>query len=54
MVALSTAKQVSVIGDPQNGLEVTAAFLDAASTPRTAGVMLNSPCNPTGAVYSES
>jgi aspartate aminotransferase len=54
MVALSRAKPVSVIGDPQNGLKVTAAFLDAASTPRTAGVMLNSPCNPTGAVYSES
>jgi aspartate aminotransferase len=54
MVALSRAKPVSVIGDPRNGLKVTAAFLDAASTPRTAGVMLNSPCNPTGAVYSES
>ena len=54
MVALSRAKPVSVIGDPQNGLKVTAAFLDAASTPRTTGVMLNSPCNPTGAVYSES
>jgi aspartate aminotransferase len=54
MVALSRAKPVSVIGDPENGLKVTAAFLDAASTPRTKGLMLNSPCNPTGAVYSES
>jgi aspartate aminotransferase len=54
MVALSRAKPVSVIGDPENGLKVTAAFLDAASTPRTKGVMLNSPCNPTGAVYTES
>ena len=52
MVALSRAKPVSVIGDPKNGLKVTAAFLDAASTPRTRGIMLNSPCNPTGAVYS--
>jgi len=52
MVALSRAKPVSVIGDPKNGLKVTAAFLDAASTPRTSGIMLNSPCNPTGAVYS--
>jgi aspartate aminotransferase len=52
MVALSKAKAVSVIGDPENGLKVTAAFLDAASTPRTRGIMLNSPCNPTGAVYS--
>ncbi len=31
MVALSRAKPVSVVGDPQNGLKVTAAFLDAAS-----------------------
>jgi aspartate aminotransferase len=52
MVALSKAKAVAVIGDPENGLKVTAAFLDAASTPRTRGIMLNSPCNPTGAVYS--
>ncbi|MBA2686370.1 MAG: pyridoxal phosphate-dependent aminotransferase [Gemmatimonadaceae bacterium] len=52
MVALSKAKPVSVIGDPANGLKATAAFLDAASTPRTKGIMLNSPCNPTGAVYS--
>lgn len=52
MVALSRAKPVAVVGDPQNGLKVTAAFLDAASTPRTRGIMLNSPCNPTGAVYS--
>ncbi len=52
MVALSKAKPVSVIGDPENGLKVTAAYLDAASTPRTRGIMLNSPCNPTGAVYS--
>jgi aspartate aminotransferase len=52
MVALSRAKPVSVVGDPLNGLKVTAAFLDAASTPRTRGIMLNSPCNPTGAVYS--
>ena len=52
MVALSRAKPVSVIGDPENGLKVTAAYLDAASTPRTKGIMLNSPCNPTGAVYS--
>lgn len=52
MVALSRAKAVSVIGDPANGLKVTAEYLDAASTPRTKGIMLNSPCNPTGAVYS--
>ncbi|MDQ2930294.1 MAG: pyridoxal phosphate-dependent aminotransferase [Gemmatimonadota bacterium] len=52
MVALSRAKPVAVIGDPANGLKVTVAYLDAAATPRTKGIMLNSPCNPTGAVYS--
>ena len=39
------------LGDPANGLKVTAESLAAAATPRTRGVMLNSPCNPTGAVY---
>lgn len=52
MVALARATAVPVYGDPVMGLKVTASMLDAASTPRTRGVMLNSPCNPTGAVYS--
>lgn len=51
MVALSRAEAVPVYGDPANGLKVSAASLAAAATPRTRGVMLNSPCNPTGAVY---
>jgi aspartate aminotransferase len=52
MVALARATAVPVHGDPAAGLKVTPAMLEAASTPRTRGVMLNSPCNPTGAVYS--
>ena len=51
MVALSRAEPVPVYGDPANGLKVTAESLAAAATPATKGVMLNSPCNPTGAVY---
>jgi len=51
MVTLSRAEAVPVHGDPANGLKVTAASLAAAATPRTKGVLLNSPCNPTGAVY---
>ena len=51
MVALAKATAVPVMGDPARGLTVTAASLAAAATPRTRGVMLNSPCNPTGAVY---
>jgi aspartate aminotransferase len=52
MVALARATAVPVYGDPAAGLKVTPSMLEAASTSRTRGVMLNSPCNPTGAVYS--
>lgn len=51
MVTLARADAVPVYGDPANGLKVTAEQLAAAATERTKGVMLNSPCNPTGAVY---
>ncbi|GAB1342294.1 pyridoxal phosphate-dependent aminotransferase [Gemmatimonas sp.] len=52
MVELARATSVPVLGDPANSLKVTADMLAAAATPRTKGVMLNSPNNPTGAVYS--
>jgi aspartate aminotransferase len=52
MVALAKAVPVPVFGARSRGLKVTAAELADAATPRTRGVMLNSPCNPTGAVYS--
>jgi len=51
MVALARATAVPVMGDPACGFRVTAQQLAAAATPRTRGVMLNSPCNPTGASY---
>jgi aspartate aminotransferase len=41
-----------VFGEESNDLKVTAAQLAAAATPRTKGLMLNSPSNPTGAVYT--
>jgi aspartate aminotransferase len=37
---------------PENGFKLTPAQLNAAITPRTKWLMLNSPSNPTGAVYS--
>ena len=37
---------------PENGFKITPAQLDAAITPRTKWLMLNSPSNPTGAVFS--
>ena len=52
MVELARATAVPVFGDPSNSLKVTASQLAAAATPRTRGLMLNSPSNPTGAVYS--
>lgn len=52
MVELARATSVPVMGDPDNSLKVTAEMLAAAATPRTKGLMLNSPSNPTGAVYS--
>ncbi len=52
MVELARATSVPVFGDPARSLKVTAEQLAAAATPRTRGLMLNSPSNPTGAVYS--
>ena len=52
MVELARAVSVPVFGDPANDLKVTAEQLRAAATPRTKGLMLNSPSNPTGAVYT--
>lgn len=37
--------------DAQRGYLLTAEALEAAITPKTRWVLLNSPCNPTGAVY---
>ncbi len=54
MVELARATAVPVMGDPANSLKVTADMLAAAATPRTKGLMLNSPSNPTGAVYSRA
>ena len=52
MVSLARATSVEVRGDPARGLKVDVQALRAAATSRTRGLMLNSPCNPTGAIYS--
>lgn len=52
IVQLARATPVPVYGDRARDLKVTADDLARAATPRTRGLMLNSPCNPTGAVYS--
>ena len=52
MLALARATAVPVTGARQRQLKVTPDDLIGAATSRTRGLMLNSPCNPTGAVYS--
>ena len=52
MISLARATPVAVRGARDRQLKVSAANLRAAATPRTRGLILNSPCNPTGAVYS--
>ena len=54
MVTLSRATAVPVHGDPARGFKVTPADLAAHATSRSRGLMLNSPVNPTGSVYSPS
>ena len=52
IVELARAVPVPVYGNPVRQWKVDPDDLRAAATPRTRGIMLNSPCNPTGAVYS--
>jgi aspartate aminotransferase len=52
MLALARATPVAVVGSRERQLKVAPDDLVRAATPRTRGIMLNSPCNPTGAVYS--
>jgi aspartate aminotransferase len=54
MLALAKATAVPVAGSRAHDLKVTANDLRAHATPRTRGVMLNSPCNPTGAIYGHA
>jgi len=52
MVDLARANPIPVMGAPSRGFKVTADDLEHHATERTRGVMLNSPCNPTGSVYT--
>ncbi len=54
MVKLAGATPVIVSATAENGFKLTAAQLEAAITPRTKLVILNSPSNPTGAVYTRA
>jgi len=52
MVLASDGKPVTVACPEANGFKLTPAQLEAAITPRTRWLLLNSPSNPTGASYT--
>ena len=52
MVKLAEGKSVLVKAGIENDFKITPEQLEAAITPKTKMLLLNSPCNPTGSVYS--
>ncbi len=54
ILTLSRATPIAVRGDRARHLKATVDELRAAATERTRGIVLNSPSNPTGAVYSRT
>jgi aspartate aminotransferase len=54
MVALAEGTPVPVACGENNGFKLTPEALEAAITPRTKWVILNSPSNPTGAAYTRA
>ncbi|MEI6514986.1 MAG: pyridoxal phosphate-dependent aminotransferase [bacterium] len=52
MVRVAGGKPVFVRGTEAHGLKVTASQLEAVITPRSKALVLNSPSNPTGMVYT--
>ncbi len=53
MVSLAGATPVTVSASVEDGFKITPAALEARTTPRTRLLILNSPSNPTGAVYTQ-
>jgi aspartate/methionine/tyrosine aminotransferase len=53
IVTLCRAEPVPVAGDEARGFRLTADDLEGARTPRTRGLILCSPSNPTGVVYAK-
>lgn len=54
MVLLAGANPVILNSEVKNGLKITAKQLKAALTKKTKAVIINSPSNPTGVVYTEA
>ena len=52
IVLLMDATPVVIPTSEKQGFKISVAQLQAAITPRTKAIILNSPCNPTGATYT--
>lgn len=53
-VKLAGGTPIAARGNPEDGFAIRADDLLQAVTPRTRGIVLNSPCNPTGALMTEA
>ncbi|MCQ2519540.1 MAG: pyridoxal phosphate-dependent aminotransferase [Lachnospiraceae bacterium] len=53
MVKLSDGVPVFITGSKENGYKITAKQLEEAITDKTKAVVINSPSNPTGMIYTE-
>ena len=54
MVILAGGQPKLLITDEKTGFKITAAQLQAAITPQSKALLINSPSNPTGGAYTES
>jgi aspartate aminotransferase len=54
MLLLAGAKARIVLTKEENGFKVTPAELEAAFTPKTKAIIINSPSNPAGVAYDET
>ncbi|MBG7614282.1 pyridoxal phosphate-dependent aminotransferase [Brevundimonas sp. BAL450] len=54
MVLLAGGEPVEVVGQAADGFKLKPEVLEAAITPRTKWLILNSPSNPTGAAYTRA
>lgn len=53
MVEVCGGMPITIFGDKDNAFKLAPETLEAAITPRTRWLIINSPSNPTGAVYSK-
>ena len=54
LVTIARAEPRAIFGEESRGFKITPAELDAAVTNATRGLVINSPSNPTGAIYSKA